>query len=327
MLVHDRDAALLAGLLSGLARRRLPLVVLALVAWGLACLGAGIALERSGAWEEVVLPAALKNVRLPVHAVRGWLSDPEELVLDLDHEAYQRLAFQREQALAAGVLSAGEDDFVPAAIRIGEGRVRAAVRLKGDRLDHLEGSKWSLRVRVKGGETVLGMRQFSLQHPGLRSYADEWLFHRALAREDVLGLRYRFVSVILNGRRLGVYALEEHLDRTLVEHQRRREGVIVRFDETLNWVHLSTDGADSFARAAVDPFHGEEVAAREELAAQFRTAHTLLEGYRQGRLSASQVFDVERLARFYALTDLLGAGHAARWANQRFYYNPVTARL
>ncbi|MBU0597572.1 hypothetical protein KKF61_01090, partial [Patescibacteria group bacterium] len=42
---------------------------------------------------------------------------------------------------------------------------------------------------------------------------------------------------------------------------------------------------------------------------------------------AHQVFDIEKLANFFAINELSGRHHAARYPNMRFYYNPVTSLL
>jgi len=39
------------------------------------------------------------------------------------------------------------------------------------------------------------------------------------------------------------------------------------------------------------------------------------------------VFNVKILGRYFAITDLWGAGHGTAWHNIRFYYNPITALL
>ena len=41
----------------------------------------------------------------------------------------------------------------------------------------------------------------------------------------------------------------------------------------------------------------------------------------------SEVFDIDRLSKFFALSDILGAEHGARWHNARFYFNPFTNLL
>ena len=99
--------------------------------------------------------------------------------------------------------------------------MRVKIRLKGDGIDHLRGEKWSFRVRARGEGTLLGMKQFSLHHPRVRNWAYEWLGHRAMRREGVVSLRYKFVDLSLNGKSLGIYALEEHFEKRLIGETRR----------------------------------------------------------------------------------------------------------
>jgi len=266
-----------------------------------------------------------------------------ELVLERKH--LNALIAQRRAALPNRILLSDAVAYVPAVLRVsGEQQVRAArIRLKGDWTDHLHGDRWSFRLEMAGEQTVLGMKRFSLQHPQTRAYLNEWVFHRALAREDVLALRYRFVAVSLNGTELGLYAVEEHFDKRLPEHRHRREGPIVRFDETVFWQMQARyraefpepearavwlrEGPGSYLASAVDAFKTATWQADPARRAQHEKAISLLESFRRGVLKASEVFDVDRTARYFALTDLLGARHASDWHNIRFYYNPVTSRL
>ena len=81
--------------------------------------------------------------------------------------------------------------------------------------------KSSYRIKVKGDNTILGMKQFSIHHPRERNYLNEWLFHKTINREGLISLRYYFVKIILNGNDLGIYALEEHFERRLLENNLR----------------------------------------------------------------------------------------------------------
>jgi len=265
-----------------------------------------------------------------------WGSDAERIVLDIRHEDFQKLAYQRQIALARGVMVNSGEDFVPARIGQEGQRLRAKVRLKGDWVDHLTGQKWSYRVKIHGDDTLFGMKTFSLQHPGTRRFVYEWAFHAALAREDLIPLRYEFVKLTLNGKDLGVYALEEHFDKRLVESRRRREGPILKFDESLHWDDLlATGGKDGYTptglrgirAAAIDTFRA---ASQHEEPAQWNllmSAVSLLEAFRAGKLPVAEVFDTRKLATYFALLDLLGAEHAAIWINLRFYYDPIASRL
>src|SRR5262245_1985592 len=230
--------------------------------------------------------------------VSGWLfSDAERLVLDVKHEHFQKLAYQRELALGRGLRLATDDDFVPARIRRqGEPSRRAEIRLKGDWVDHLSGPKWSFRVKLRGEDTLFGMKNFSLQHPKTRRFVYEWVFHQALEREDIIPLRYDFVEVTINGKDLGVYALEEHFDKRLVEHQRRREGPILKFDESLHWRDIaatgevgdsSTTGMRGMRAAPIDTF-GALPPKDDPQYPVVLAATTLLESFRAGELPVAQ---------------------------------------
>ena len=106
------------------------------------------------------------------------------------------------------------------------------MRLKGDWIDHLWGRKWSYRVKMRGSHAFLGMRRFSIQDPTTRNFLLEWAYLEHLRHEGVLAPRYEFMNLTFNGDKLGIYAIEEHFSKELLESQGRREGVIVRFNET-----------------------------------------------------------------------------------------------
>ncbi len=271
------------------------------------------------------------------HWVQGqFFARPARFAISMQPNDYATLAQKRDVALQKGILTSGADEFVPAFIQHGDKTAEVRMRLKGDWTDHLLGAKWSFRVKVKGEQTLLGMKQFSLHHPRARNFAYEWLFHRALEREDILGLRYEFVEVSLNDKNLGVYALEEHFEKRLIESQRRREGPIVKMNEELLWadraatprtVAMSPTGIQSEQAAYVDAFGVESMLDNPTMYKRFRLAGSLLESVRSGDLPAHKVFDVQRLATYFAVCDLLGSSHAVVWHNMRFYYNPVTALL
>ena len=56
-----------------------------------------------------------------------------------------------------------------------------------------------------------------------------------LGEEGLPSLRYEFRPLILNGKNLGIYALEEHFDKILVESNKFREGPILKFSEDKLW--------------------------------------------------------------------------------------------
>lgn len=273
--------------------------------------------------------------RVAANYIRGWSAQPEHIQIGLKFKDLQQLAFVREQALDKGILISSEKDFVPARIQYGDREYKAKIRLKGDWVyDNLEGDKWSFRVVLKGDNALFGMKQFSLHQPKVRNYIYEWIFHQALKREDIIPLRTSFVRVSLNGKDLGVYALEEHFDKRLLEHNSRREGVILKFNEDVRWRDArefwprpSPTNLSAMEVAEIDAFQSGSVLSDSTLRHQFLLAESLLEQFRTGQLRPRQVFDTERMAAYFAIVDLMGGLHALSWHNMRFYYNPVTSLL
>lgn len=296
----------------------------------------GAYIHRTGFIHGNLMPLIKQNIRLIPKVVGGMLSRPEHITIDIKHKDFQKLAYQRELALSNGILIKSNDDYVPARIRYKDKNFKIKIRLKGDWTDHLEGDKWSFRIKVKGDNTLFGMKQFSIHHPKTRNYIYEWIFHRTLKREELLGLRYEFIKVTLNGKDLGIYALEEHFEKRLIESNELREGPIVRFSEDLMWQELNQqsafpmqamNGVSTYLSSNIDGFQTNKWLLTPTNSVPYIKAIYLLESFRRGLVRTSDAFDTNKLAKFFALTDLMGAEHGAWWHNARFYYNPITSRL
>jgi hypothetical protein len=151
-----------------------------------------------------------------------------------------------------------------------------------------------------------------------------------------LSLRYNFIEVILNGKNLGIYALEEHFDKRLLEHNNRREGPIIKFDETnwqmermhfdyVNYRELPESG--NYYSLPVDMFMTNSILADSLLFTEFKVALNLLERFRLRELRPSEIFDIDKLAKYFALCDVFGTHHPLHTNQFRFYYNPITSKL
>ncbi len=272
-----------------------------------------------------------KQSRIAVNLLKSFSSTPKKVYINIKHKDYMKLSFKRQQALERGVLVTAHDDFVPVTINSGERQVAAKIRLKGDVTDHLTTTKWSYRVKVKGDDTLFGMKRFSLQNPRARSYVDEWFLHKTIAREGLIALRYGFIEMFMNGKRHGIYAFEEHFDKRLIENNRRREGPIIFFSEKADSERyprslIGGPRVDIYG-SQVDVFRSRTTFENETLRQQFLVARNLLESFRNGKMQTCDVFDCQKLAKYLALLDLFGARHAAKYGNFKLYYNPVTSLL
>lgn len=265
----------------------------------------------------------------PYKYIVGRFSDPEIITLDIAFEDMELLRQKREEALARGTLDASDADFVPAIIRYKDRNYKADIRLKGDNQDHWnDKNKWSFRVQLKGENTIFGMKKFSLQHPKTRGYMNEWYLYKLMAYSGVIALRYDFIQVIVNGENWGIFAIEEHFDKRLIEHNQRREGPVFKFNDDLClYKEHMLDCDEVYTYSFIDPFEEKSLLETKDLRDAFIRGKELLESFRRGEKTTQEVFDVDQVARLFAASDVLGYHHMVWYSNIRFYYNPITDLL
>jgi len=260
------------------------------------------------------------------------LDNGNNIEIIINDSVYQQLESNRNLALKNGVIDKSLKKYFRATINYKNKETPVKLRLKGDWVDHLKGEKWSFRIKVTGDNSFLGLKSFSIQSPHTRSFLHEWFMHQVYLREGVLTTRYEFVPIIINGKTMGIYALEEHFDKQLVEAKGRREGPLLKFNEEGLWETRvgDPDGYHSlpyFAAAEVIPFKKNRTMKNPVLKQHFKTAQSLLLRYKAFDKNIEEIFDLDKMAKFYALTDLANTDHALIWHNLRFYYNPVSRKL
>ncbi|RMB56400.1 hypothetical protein EAX61_14270 [Dokdonia sinensis] len=276
-------------------------------------------------------------------------SNQDKIFITTKAKDFEKILKKRKQALDVGVLSSADGDLINGEISLNNGDKKdIEFRLKGDWPDHLlDKKKWSYRVVMKDGETFKGMRKFSIQHPKVRNYLWEWLLNKVIKDEEIIGLRYDYAEVYLKIKdqendediNVGLMAVEESFDKILIESNRKREGVIVAFDESLYWSDVKKERQLELDRTAyskslrdvmkapIRVFNEGKVLSNPALAKQFETAKGLLEGLRQSKYQISEVFDMDKLTTFVAINNLFAGSHGLVWHNLRMYYNPITGKL
>ena len=274
-----------------------------------------------------------ENIKIPFNYIKGQFSNPEKLSINIQFKDYKKIEFKRQQALDLGVLVSSGDDYVPATIIHDGKKYDTELRLKGDSPDHWKGDKWSFRIRIKGN-TLLGMSVFSIQDPATRQEVNELVYQRSLQEEGIIGLRYKFIEVMINGENKGIYALEEHFTKELIEYNNQREGIILKFDEDTAFENsvkrdsLSFSFDENFYGSPITTFGSEKKVLNDSIKlSQFKKAMSLLEAFREGSLKPHEVFDADKSAKYYATSTLINCVHGKVWHNARFYYNPITSLL
>ena len=259
----------------------------------------------------------------------------KELKIIAKDKNIEKLNKLREEALSKGYLIKTEESWVKGKILDNSKEKKIKFRLKGDHVDHLENKKWSFRVKMKNENVFDRLKTFSLHTPKARFMLAEWMYHKVLDEEDILSTRYEFLKLKLNEEYLGIYAIEEHFEKHLLEYKNRREGVIIALDESYLWDdrirnkerHIEGKEVNFQRKSNIKLFKDKKYLKDSVKRKQFFIAQNMLEQYRYGLINASKVFDIEKLAKYYAITDIFQAYHGIIWHNERWYYNPVTSKL
>ncbi|MFK7949899.1 MAG: CotH kinase family protein [Saprospiraceae bacterium] len=264
--------------------------------------------------------------------------NPPVVQMEIGEEWLGTLEKRRADAISTGILIESESEWTEGRILQSDKEVPLELRLKGDWLDIMRTDKWAFRVKTKKAYSWNGLQRFTLETPSVKNYLREWLFHKFLQQEDIVAPRYDFVKVQLNNKNAGVYAYEEHFDRPLLEFNNRENGPILKFSDEAYWLNLRREVSgfgekgnrqfiQNFEVAQVQPFRQDLTQTNVALGKQFNIAKDLMYQYKHNLSPADEIFDIDKMAKFYAITDVMQAYHGMIWHNQRFYYNPKSAKI
>ena len=262
---------------------------------------------------------------------KGFFKTSKETVsFDIEFLDLQELNTRRTLALKNYSLKFIENDYINADMTYQGEKFPVKIKLKGSTAsEHQLPKKWSFKVQLRGDSRFMGMQSFSLMDPKRRAYMMEWFYRAALKEEGIISKKYDFINVSINGSSLGLYAFDEEINKTLIERNLRRDGPIISLKDDSFWLDKaawtlpSNKWSDSYLSAPFEIKNSKNNITTK----QSQEAIDLLSAFRRGELSVSEVFDVEELAKYIAISDLLSAGHGFLPFNSVFYYNPIIHRL
>ena len=208
---------------------------------------------------------------------------------------------------------------VNAKVRYNGKLYKTDVRLKGERRIHFENAETSsYRFNVKNGEVVNESRKFSLQKPRIRNYLHEWIFHELLAEGGLIKIKYDFFDFYINGKYQGFYAFEESFGKALIERNLKRNGPIFSVYDGFD---QSKDGKFKFE------VYNKKYWLKEENLSLVQSATSKLLLFLDGKKKLSEVFDLDKWAWFFAVTDLGYFSHGNFIKSVKLFYNPVSGKF
>lgn len=324
------------------SKARLPRLIL----WAIVVLGAlvaGIILGQSGFLTEAAdlqtswppwnqrTPSANGSGQLPV------------IYVDMPFDNYNQILDQRQEALQQGVFLPAETDFVNADMRVEAQTIPVRMRLQPGAAQHLgDDEQWDFEVETRADQFLFEQDHFRLIDPADNNWLREWLFMANLAEEGLPAGRYQFARLILNGRDLGIYALQEDFGPLGPISSGHPPGPVIAYDVQPLWEAVRFFGGDLEA-AIADPatnlipqdfryleaeVQGDrDLVTDEALQMNMDQALASLRGLQRGEIPAAEVFDVQQYGRFLALVDFWGATGSLTPFNIAYYYHPENNRL
>ena len=106
----------------------------------------------------------------------------ENLVININFKNFEKIKEDRNLALKLGVLTKPRE--VPGSIIYKNKKYRSDIRLKGDLSNHWAVNKqWSLKIELKDGKSINGMKEFSITKFPERSFPDNLIISNQFKRE------------------------------------------------------------------------------------------------------------------------------------------------
>ena len=178
-----------------------------------AVLGYGAYLKKVGEtkyYKHALLRIADMDFSFITNYGKGQFSDFDEIKIDIKFKHLSRLRYLREKAIEEGIISAElKAEEFPATLFYNGRNTEVKISLTGMMVSHvIDPLKWSFEVKVKGDETIAGIKRFGLLLPRTRGYLTDWLGMELMKERGLIGLRLDYVNVSMNGKPMGIYYLE-----------------------------------------------------------------------------------------------------------------------
>ena len=274
---------------------------------------------------------------LPVKWSNNIASNHSILNIAITQKDYQLLMTMRDDAIKTGQRLTKHNKKVPAVINYKNDKFDVRIRLKGDDVTtHLDVTKWSMRVEINNNR-FMDMKAFNLQHPQRRSYMASFVLHKFFENENLVTKKFNLIPVAINGKYFGIYNYEEIPDHNMNEFLTGINNIVIFVDDdaVTNDMQYGSRTQQAFQHTLIDNYYynsiikahsPNEVLSDKILKKDFERASKLWNGFRTEMLTVSEVFDIDKLALWLAMTDLFGANHQAGF-NIKYIYDRDSDRL
>ncbi len=250
----------------------------------------------------------------------------EKLEIDIKFLDYKKILSDRDRAIKSQILR--NPHKVKAVVKYKDKTYNAKVRLKGDLSDHWTAiHRMSLRINLKGKNTIHGLNEFNIQKPRTRVYPYDAVFQDTLRATDNLAAEHNYVRVIVNGSDWGVMDLESHVGKEFIERNHKKESIVVRFSNEDGWFYNNTvnNVAQKYYRLSDPILFSKVYGANKNFDMISRERYTYI--VEQRIKKDAELYDIDPYIRLLLLAKLWGEMHVLYENNIKHYFNPYTLKL
>lgn len=286
------------------------IILIGLILFGFANILYGAYLNKTGQTSVLrmfVIRSYERDFSYIPNTFKSTVTPIEDISIDIKFKNWQKIKFIREKALAGQGIDRQKREEVPAKIRYKNDVFKASISITGQTNEHIKHpTRWSFLVKIKDDKTVNGANKFAIIYPSARGYLTDWTAFKLLESQGLIGIKNDFVNVTINGKTIGLYYFEERFGDKLIDNNKRPEGFIFRLDGDLK------------------VYQANKIQKKPEIAAQLIQLKKLLHLLLTDKISIEKVFDLEKFATLFVISDIMNQKHALFRGNMRLYYNPVT---
>jgi len=242
----------------------------------------------------------------------------DKLEINITYDNLQLLDNQRQRKLSSSTWARANALFVT---NNGKKKIKIKLKAKGHREIHRKNLKeMSFKVDIIGNDRIYGLEEFNIQKPIVRNYSLEIVASKIMKVNNILASKTSIIDLYLNGENLGIYHLEEGFSKEILELNKKKNGPIFGVDDSRN---------EFFPNVAFDVYsrsywlkNNPEILniARSKL-------EYIKHNYRNDNFNIFLYFDLDKWAKFFAISDALAAHHGTKMDSVKFFYNPTIERF
>ena len=266
----------------------------------------------------------------------------EEIKIHINFNNFSKIKKDRLRSIKSNVLIAPKK--VTATIIHKNRKIKAKVRLKGDLSNHWGLNKqWSLRIELKNGKSINGMKEFSITKLKERSFPENLIIGKQFLRMGLISPNFKIYKTSVNGSNWGLMIAEEQFSNVFLENRKLKESLIFKLANDVDFKisklkNIMISEKKSFllkkqGKIEVDIYNKKKINNEYYLRnheSLVKSINLILNtGYEEEKklIFLKEFFNIEKFGKLLANVVFFNSFHSLYLNNLRFYLNPYNLKI